>query len=323
MICFNCNEKCIKDGEPTILAGIINATPDSFSDGGKYSSLEAALERAREMIKDGALMLDIGGESTRPASSEISEDEEIKRISKIISAIRKNWPSIFISVDTWRAKVAEVAISEGADIINDITGLLGDEKMASVIANTKCGLIAMFNPTIMRPEHQGSIVFRKFYAKNPFSVSEQEKLAKLSIVDAMKEYFAKTLQICNEHNILKDRVMLDPGIGFGLTLKENLQLLNAIDTIHEMGHLSFVGVSRKRFVINIMKEAKFDIDLATDSGLQEADIASSFLSSILAFKGANVLRVHSIPYHLKAIMMGTSIRLSEHASDINFAQYKK
>lgn len=323
MLVFHCNEKCIKENQQTILAGIINVTPDSFSDGGKYFSPEAAIGRARELIGEGALMLDIGGESTRPGSVEITEEEEIRRISSVVSSIRKEWSDVFISVDTWRSNVAKVAIDEGADIINDITGLLGDNKMANIIANSKCGVVAMFNPTIMRPEHPGSLVFRKFCLATPFSDDEINRFSELPIVDAMKEYFAKVLGLCSEYGITKDRVMLDPGIGFGLTLKENLQLLNSVDLLHDMGHLSFVGVSRKRFLINILKEVQIEVDISTEAGLCVADTASSFLSSILAFKGVNVLRVHTIPSHLKAILVGDSVRLSDMASDINFSQYKR
>ena len=122
---FTCNDKIIKNGEKTILAGIINVTPDSFSDGGKYFTVDAALAQAKNMIEKGVGIIDIGGESTRPGSSAITEEEEIKRVIPVISAIRKEYKNIIISVDTWRANVAKASIDEGADIINDITGSYG------------------------------------------------------------------------------------------------------------------------------------------------------------------------------------------------------
>jgi len=318
---FNCNGKVIKNGEKTILAGILNVTPDSFSDGGKYFNLESALTQAKNMMEMGATILDIGGESTRPGSKAITEEEEIKRIIPVINAIRKEYKNVIISIDTWRAKVAKASIEEGADIINDITGLLGDEKMAQVVASSNCGLVAMFNPVIARPDHEGSRVFRTFGYRKPFSDKKLEYFSTLSIIDLMKEYFEKTFELCNKEKIGKNRIMLDPGIGFGLTMKENLELIRNVEVIHQMGCLSFVGVSRKRFIINILKEAGFEASLSTEEGLSMADYASAFLSAIASCSGVNVLRVHDVAKHSQAILIGDAIRMSNLAKDINFSQY--
>lgn len=318
---FNCNGKIIRNGEKTILAGILNVTPDSFSDGGKYFGVDLALEQAKKMINMGALILDIGGESTRPASVAITEEEEIKRIIPVIRAIRKEYKDVIISVDTWRAKVAKASIEEGVDIINDITGLLGDEKMIEIIARSNCGVIAMFNPVIARPEHEGSKVFRTFGYKKPFSVAKLRHFETLSIVELMKEYFAISIELMKKAGIKENRIMLDPGIGFGLTMKENLELIHNIDVIHQMNYLSFVGVSRKRFIINILKEAGFDANLSKEEGLIIADYASSFLSAIASYAGVNVLRVHDVEKHAQAILIGDAIRMSNLAKDINFSQY--
>ena len=319
---FNCNGKIIKNGDKTILAGILNVTPDSFSDGGKYFSVDKALEQAKNMMAKGAGIIDIGGESTRPGSEAITEEEEIKRIIPVIREIRKEYKDVIISVDTWRAKVAKASIEEGADIINDITGLLGDKNMAEVIANSKCGLVAMFNPVIARPEHEGSRVFRTFGYEKPFSDEALKYFTTLSIVELMKEYFAKTFEVCEKNQIEKNRIMLDPGIGFGLTMKENLELLHNVELIHKLGCLSFVGVSRKRFIINILKEAGFDANLSNEEGLILADYASSFLSAISSCAGVNVLRVHEITKHAQAILIGDAIRMSNIAKDINFSSYQ-
>jgi len=318
---FNCKDKSIKNGSETILAGILNVTPDSFSDGGKYIKLEDAIDRVALMIEEGALMIDVGGESTRPGSKAISEEEEISRIAPAISAIKKRWPNIFVSLDTWRASVAKAGLEAGADIINDITALLGDAKMASSIKEADAALIAMFNPLLIRPEHDGSKVFRKFGYSDAFSKDEMSLINRLEIVDAMRVYFAKTLSICKEIGIEKDHIMLDPGIGFGLTLKENLLLLEAIENIHDMGYLSFVGISRKRFIIKLLQDIGCDVDITTNEGLLEADRASSFFSSILAFNSVNVLRVHNVGIHKKAILAGNAIRRAKYEKDINFSQY--
>ena len=278
---FNCNGKIINNGDKTILAGILNVTPDSFSDGGKYVNIDNALIHVKKMIASGAKIIDIGGESTRPGSEAITEEEEISRVVPIIKAIRKEYKDLIISVDTWHSKVAKVALDEGADIINDITGLLGDDKMIEVIKNRKCGIILMFNPTIIRPNHEGSLIFRNFTLGKPFS------------------------------------------IGFGLTMRENLQLLNNIELIHEVGYLSFVGVSRKRFIINLLKDENINVDIKNDEGLFIADYASAFLSAIAANKGVNVLRVHDVKKHKQAILIGNAIRLSDFASNVNFSQYEK
>ncbi len=319
---FTCNGKIIKNGEKTILAGILNVTPDSFSDGGAYFNVSDALAQAKNMMAKGARIIDIGGESTRPGSVAITEEEEIRRIIPVISAIRKEYKEIIISIDTWRASVAKASIEEGADVINDITGLLGDEKMAEVVSSSNCGCIAMFNPVIARPLHKGSKVFRTFGYGKPFSDEELSSFNTLPIVPLMKEYFAKTLKLCEKAGIEKNRIMLDPGIGFGLTMKENLELIHNVETLHEMGHLSFVGVSRKRFIINILKDEGFDANLSNEQGLMMADYASSFLSAIASYNGVNVLRVHDVEKHAQAILIGDAIRMSSLAKDINFSQYK-
>mgnify|MGYP000845867967 CR=1 FL=1 len=319
---FNCNGKVIKNGDKTVLAGILNVTPDSFSDGGKYFDVEAALAQAKNLITEGANIIDIGGESTRPGSMSITEDEEIKRIIPVIQAVRKEYKKVIISVDTWRAKVAKASIDEGVDIINDITGLLGDEEMAKTVASSNCGVVAMFNPIIARPSHEGSRVFRTFGYEKPFSDESLKYFSTLPIVPLMKKYFEKTFEICEKAGLEKKRIMLDPGIGFGLTMKENLELIHNVEVIHQMGYLSFVGVSRKRFIINILKDAGFDANISTEDGLNMADSASAFLSAIASYNGVNVLRVHDVVKHLQGILIGDAIRMSDFAKDINFSQYK-
>ena len=142
----------------TAICGIINVTPDSFSDGGKFFAVEEALKQARKLIAEGATILDIGGESTRPGSSYVEIEEEIQRVVPVIKSIRQE-SDVRISVDTWKSQVAEAALRAGAHIVNDITGLMGDEKMAEVVARAGAQVVIMFNPVMARPQHPSSLIF--------------------------------------------------------------------------------------------------------------------------------------------------------------------
>ena len=142
----------------TAICGIINVTPDSFSDGGQFFAIEEALKQARKLIAEGATILDIGGESTRPGSSYVEIEEEIQRVVPVIQAIRQE-SDVLISVDTWKSQVAEAALNAGANIVNDITGLMGDEKMAEVVARAGAQVVIMFNPVMARPQHPSSLIF--------------------------------------------------------------------------------------------------------------------------------------------------------------------
>lgn len=318
---FKYGNKEILSGEKTILCGIINVTPDSFSDGGKYFGVEDAVKRAKELIEEGATMLDIGGESTRPGSTYVDIQEEIDRVVPVIKEIKK-FSDIPISIDTWKSEVAKSAIEAGADIVNDITGFLGDPKMAEVVGNTKAGAIIMFNPVIARPNHDGSKIFPKF-GENPFTDEEIENFEKMEIVELMEKYFEKSLGLAKANNILKDRIMLDPGIGFGLTKRENLVLINKIEKIREMGYFTFLGVSRKRFISNILEENGFNVNPETEEGLENRDDASAKLTAIASIKGVEVVRVHTIRKHLMAVEIADAVRLADRMEDINFKAYKK
>ena len=319
-IIFKFKDREIKSGGETILCGIINVTPDSFSDGGKYFAVESAVKRAKELIEEGAGMLDIGGESTRPGSTYVDIQAEINRVVPVIKEIRK-FSDIAISIDTWKSEVAKVAIDAGADIVNDITGFLGDKNMAKVVSETKAGAILMFNPVIARPEHEGSKIFPKFGAEGIFTSQDYMEFEEKSIEDAMFKYFEKSLDIARKNNIEMERIMLDPGIGFGLTKRENLTLINKIDKIRERGFLTFLGVSRKRFISNILTENGFNADPETEDGLENRDDASAKLTSIAAFKGVEIVRVHTVKKHLMATKIADSVRMANQMEDINFKAY--
>lgn len=309
-------------GQGTLLCGILNVTPDSFSDGGKYTSVDAALQQARKLIQEGAQILDIGGESTRPGSHHYVEiQEEIDRVVPVIEAIRKE-SDVLISVDTWKSQVAAAALEAGSDIVNDITGFLGDSKMATVVAEHEASAVLMFNPVMARPHHPSSTIFPRFGFEPVFSEQELQQMAQEPIQDVMWTFFDRSLAVAKEAGVQTERIMLDPGIGFGLTKRENLLLLQELETIHQKGYPIFLGVSRKRFVVNIIEEAGFETDPATETGFWNRDLASSHLTSIAASQGVEVVRVHDIPLHKMAASLGQAIFQAQEAADTNLKQYK-
>ena len=309
-------------GQGTLLCGILNVTPDSFSDGGKYTSVDAALQQARKLIQEGAQILDIGGESTRPGSHHYVEiQEEIDRVVPVIEAIRKE-SDVLISVDTWKSQVAAAALEAGADIVNDITGFLGDSKMATVVTEYEASAVLMFNPVMARPHHPSSTIFPRFGFEPVFSEQELQQMAQEPIQDVMWTFFDRSLAVAKEAGVQTERIMLDPGIGFGLTKRENLLLLQELETIHQKGYPIFLGVSRKRFVVNIIEEAGFETDPATETGFWNRDLASSHLTSIAASQGVEVVRVHDIPLHKMAASLGQAIFQAQEAADTNLKQYK-
>lgn len=319
---FKCGNREIIGGGETMLCGIVNVTPDSFSDGGKYFSTERALMRAKELVRDGAGMLDVGGESTRPGSTPVSAEEEAARVVPVIQAIKREM-DVLVSVDTWKSEVAKAAIEAGADIINDITGFAGDLKMAKTVGETNAGVILMFNPVVARPNHESSKVFPSFGKNELFSAEEGAEMEKLPIAEMMKAYLGKSLRLAEQCGIERERVMLDLGIGFGLTKRENLKLLQCVDEIHRMGYFSFVGVSRKRFIVNILQESGIPVDMKTPEGLEEADMGSAFLTAVASYMGVDVLRVHEMSKHFRAKRIADSIRLADETEDIHFKAYER
>lgn len=307
----------------TAICGIINVTPDSFSDGGQFFALEQALQQARKLIAEGASILDIGGESTRPGSSyvEIEIEEEIQRVVPVIEAIRKE-SDVLISIDTWKSQVAEAALAAGANLVNDITGLMGDEKMAHVVAKAGAKVVIMFNPVMARPQHPSSLIFPHFGFGQAFTEKELADFEKLPIEDLMEAFFERALARAEEAGIAPENILLDLGIGFGLTKKENLLLLRDLDKLHQKGYPIFLGVSRKRFVINILEESGFEVNPETELGFRNRDTASAHVTSIAARQGVEVVRVHDVASHRMAVEIASAIRLADEAEDLDLKQYK-
>ena len=305
----------------TAICGIINVTPDSFSDGGQFFAIEEALKQARKLIAEGATILDIGGESTRPGSSYVEIEEEIQRVVPVIQAIRQE-SDVLISVDTWKSQVAEAALQAGANIVNDITGLMGDEKMAEVVAKAGAQVVIMFNPVMARPQHPSSLIFPHFGFGQTFTKEDLAEFEQLSVEELMAAFFDRALARAKEAGIAKENIMLDPGIGFGLTKKENLILLRDLDKLHEMDYPIFLGVSRKRFVINILEENGFEVNPDTEAGFRNRDIASAHVTSIAARQGVEVVRVHDVTSHKMAVDIASAIRLADDAENLDLKQYK-
>ena len=305
----------------TAICGIINVTPDSFSDGGQFFAVDQALQQARKLIAEGASMLDIGGESTRPGSTYVEIEEEIQRVVPVIKAIRKE-SDVLISVDTWKSRVAEAALAAGANLVNDITGLMGDGKMADVVAKAGAKVVIMFNPVMARPQHPSSLIFPHFGFGQAFTEEELADFEKMPIEDLMEAFFERALERAEEAGIAQENILLDPGIGFGLTKKENLLLLRDLDKLHQQGYPIFLGVSRKRFVVNILEENGFEVNPETELGFRNRDTASAHVTSIAARQGVEVVRVHDVASHKMAVEIASAIRLAENAENLDLKQYK-
>ncbi|MEL3904074.1 MAG: dihydropteroate synthase [Treponemataceae bacterium] len=312
--------------EKPILCGIVNVTPDSFSDGGKWNDTEKAVAHALDLVEQGAGMLDIGGESTRPGSTFVPVEEEIARVVPVITELKKR-TTVPLSIDTWKSEVAKAALDAGADIVNDITGLAGDIDMAKTITAYNAQAVIMFNPVIFRPEHPSCKIFPSFNLNNSnehFFPEEEKKLMKdLPIFFAFYHYMVKMTGVAREAGIPRNNIMIDPGIGFGLTKQENLFLIKNLDTIQSrLPYPIFLGVSRKRFLVNILEKSGLNVDPSSAEGFQNRDFASAILTAIATRQKVKVLRVHAIREHKIALEIGHAVQYAEFADDINFAAYK-
>lgn len=242
--------------------GILNVTPDSFSDGGRYSALDAAVQRARELASEGADIIDIGGESTRPDSLPVSLEEELRRVVPVIAALRDEI-AIPISIDTTKAEVARQALAAGARIVNDISGLTFDSEMPHVCAETGAGVIVM--------HIQGT---PRTMQLNPHYEN---------VVEEVRTFLGQRLEALEAAGIHREACVIDPGIGFGKSAGHNLELLAGISRIRDLGRPVLIGHSRKRFVSKILGRPLDEKSLGT-VGISLAAIA----------EGADLLRLHEI-----------------------------
>lgn len=265
-------------GERALIMGILNVTPDSFSDGGRFDRLETAVSHAKRMLAEGAAIIDIGGESTRPGAGPVTAEEEQRRILPVIEKVTA-LPGAIVSVDTYRAETARLAVEAGAHIVNDVSGLSRDAAIAALAASTGAGLVIM---------HTGR---------------EREKLADM-IAD--QEFFLRnSLAIAAKAGVARSQIMLDPGFGFAKDADENLELIARFQEMQGFGYPLLVGTSRKRFIGTV-----------TGRDGDERDIGTSATSVILRMKGAAVFRVHNVAMNRAALDMADAVLRSTQANRI-------
>lgn len=256
---YNFNGK-LNSTEPIIM-GILNVTEDSFYDGGKYTTETAVLERATQILAEGGDIIDIGAMSTRPNALEIPEEEEISRIVKAVQTIRANYPEAVLSIDTYRASVAEAALGEGADMINDISGGTFDPDMIPTIGKWQVPYCLMHTTT--KPD------------------TMQQNTHYEDILAEMLKFFGTQLEKLHEHSV--HDIIIDPGFGFGKTLEQNYFLMKNLKVFHQLGYPLLVGISRKSMIYKL---------LGTDP--ENALNGTTVLNTIALMEGAAILRVHDV-----------------------------
>lgn len=255
--------------------GILNVTPDSFSDGGLYFEKEKAVEHGLRLISEGADIIDVGGESTRPGSDPIPVEEELRRVLPVISGLRNKTKNL-ISVDTSKSQVALAAIAEGADIINDISAFRNDPKMIAVVTQTRAPVILM--------HMKGS---PKTMQRNPHYEN---------VLEEIKSFLEKKIEFAVEKGLNREKIIIDPGIGFGKRFEDNLTLIRNLNKFTTLDQPILVGISRKSFIGKIL-------DLPPGER-EEGTLASAILSVI---QGAHILRVHEVAPIKRAILVAETI----------------
>jgi len=260
--------KIFEPSEKTYVMGILNVTPDSFSDGGSYTSIDKAMEQTEKMIQQGADIIDVGGESTRPGHVQIGDEEEIKRVVPVIREIKKKF-DIPVSIDTYKSAVAKAALEAGADLLNDIWGFRYDEKMAELAAEYDVPVCLMHN---------------------------RDNLDYDDFMEDVKKDLQISLDIAEKYGVKKENIMLDPGVGFGKTYEQNLMVMNHLEEIVDMGYPVLLGTSRKSVI-------GLTLDLPVDER-EEGTLATSVLGAI---KGCQFVRVHDVEKNVRALKMTDAI----------------
>jgi dihydropteroate synthase len=271
----------IELGKRTLVMGVVNVTPDSFSDGGQFASPEAAVEHGLRLIEEGADFLDVGGESTRPgvhvgSDPTVGADEELRRTVPVIEGLKQAKPDILISVDTYKAEVARAGVAAGAVIVNDVSGLTWDPEMAKTLATQPCGVVLMH--TRGKPEDW------KDLPPEP------------RILQVVQQELHVAVQHAIAAGVKHDRIVLDPGFGFGKRFENNYPLLTKFEELHSMGFPLMVGLSRKSF-LGRTAGARFKGDLAPLERLHPSIAAAV----IAAMKGAHIVRAHDVRATVEAM----------------------
>jgi len=263
--------------------GIVNVTPDSFSDGGTFLDPQTACEQGLRLLEEGALLLDIGGESTRPGALPVSAKEELRRVLPVIKALRARTNAL-ISIDTSKAAVAEAALAEGADIINDVTALSGDPRMGKVVAEARAGLILM--------HMQGT----------PETMQAHPSYPQDDVVTVVAKYLSARREAALGCGVDSAAIILDPGLGFGKTVAHNLALIRGIPRMIEIGSPILLGHSRKSFLGKALGDEGDSVPK------EEKRLAASLALTALARSlGARLFRVHEVRPHLEALRMAEAL----------------
>lgn len=266
---IGCSKTIFLD-QTSVLMGILNVTPDSFSDGGKHSSLQDATEHALKMLDEGATILDIGGESTRPGFNEVTLNEERERVLPVVQKLTELEAGL-LSIDTYHAETAHIMLEAGAHIINDIWGLQREPEMADLVAEKQAGIVIMHN------------------SRNRDVLPD--------VIEDQKFYFDKSLNIASKAGISDDAIVLDPGFGFGKNFQNNLDLLNRASELKMFGFPLLAATSRKRF-------------LGTITGREEPklrDIATAATSVLLRQAGFSIFRVHDVAINKDALAIADAV----------------
>lgn len=267
--------RALELGPRGVLMAIINVTPDSFSDGGRFADATAAVAAATRALADGAAILDIGGESTRPDAAPVAAAEEQARILPVIEMLARETDAI-ISVDTYRAETARLAVEAGAHIVNDVHGLQREPAIAEVAAETGAGLCIM---------HTGR---------------DRQKLG--DVVEDQFHFLSRSLQIAAEAGVARDRIVLDPGYGFAKDADENLELMARFAELHRFGQPILVGTSRKRF-----------LGAVTGREAHDRDAATAATTALLRAAGAAVFRVHDVAFNRDALAMADAMLIAKNS----------
>jgi dihydropteroate synthase len=261
----------------TFVMGILNVTPDSFSDGGLYLDTESAIDRALRMVNDGADIIDIGGESTRPGSDPVPIDEELKRTIPVIETLAQKI-QVPISIDTYKAVVAKKALDAGASMVNDISGLRFDPEMKKIVSAYQVPVVIMHirgKPKDMQ--------------KNPVYAS---------LIPEIIEFLKESIAIAADAGIAQDTIIIDPGIGFGKTFEHNLEIIHNLHMFSKLGKPLLVGLSRKAFIGKILG----------DASPEERLEGTAAAAAISIFNGANIIRVHDVKEMVKVAMVANAIK---------------
>ena len=264
----------------TQIMGILNITPDSFYDGGKHNSLKNALNHAEKLIEDGAQILDIGGESTKPGSNPVSEEEELNRVIPVIDEINKKF-DIPISIDTTKKEIARQALDKGAVIVNDISGLSFEPEIAEIVSEFNASIVLCH--TSSRPADM------------------QSKTHYNNILNEISDYLRISIELCEQSGINSDNIYIDPGFGFGKTVKDNLLLLRSLSEFKNLGKKILVGTSMKSFISKTLD--------TNDIEIRSYGTFATIVISVL--NGADIVRVHDVKKMKTAVKMTEAIMNTE------------